>query len=62
MRLHTKVQVVITSQHLAMALMFYVSRRWSIYLNRCVTASSLEDIGSPEETVLFYVEPLLLKL
>ena len=34
--LHTKVQGMISSPHLVTTLLFDVSRRWSLYLNRCV--------------------------
>ena len=34
--LHTEVQGVISSPHLAMTLLCCVSRPWSLYLNRCV--------------------------
>ena len=34
--LHTEVQGMISSPHLATTLLFDVSRRWSLYLNWCV--------------------------
>ena len=42
--LHTKVQGMITFLHLTTALIFDLLRRWFLYLNRCVTTSSLENV------------------
>ena len=39
-----------------------MSRRCSLYINRCVTVSSSEDIGVPGETVPFTLDPILLDL
>ena len=61
-KLHTKVQEIITSLHLAMTLLFVMSRSWSLYLNQCVTTLSLEDVGAPRETVTFSVETVILYL
>ena len=33
-----------------------------MYLNMCVSESSLEDLGVPRETVVLYLEPILLEL
>ena len=38
--LHTKVQGMIKPPHLATTLLYAVSSWWSLYLNRCVMASS----------------------
>ena len=45
--LHTEVQGVISSPHLATTLLFNLSRRWSLYLNRCVDVSALESLDTP---------------
>ena len=60
--LHTEVQGIIISLYLTTTLLFDVSRRWSPYLNRCVTASSSEDVGAPGTIVPFFLEPILLKI
>ena len=38
--LHTEVQGMISPPHLVMTLLFDFSRRWSLYLNRCVDVSA----------------------
>ena len=35
---------------------------WSLYLNKCVTTSSSEDIGATMATVPLLLDPILLKL
>ena len=60
--IHTKVQRVTTSLNLATKLVYNVSPRWLLYLNRCVTALSSEDIGAAGATVPFSLEPILLEL
>ena len=40
-KLHTELQGMISSPHLATTLIFGVSWRWSLYLNRCMAASAL---------------------
>ena len=37
-KIHTKVKGVVFPLHLAMTLLYDVSWRWILYLNRCVTA------------------------
>ena len=53
---------MITSPRLVTTLLYDVSRRWSLYLNRCMTTSSSEDVGVPGAIVPFSVEPMLLEL
>ena len=53
---------MITTPHLATTLLYDVLCWWSLYLNRCVTASSSEDVGEAGETLLFSLEPILLNL
>ena len=60
--IHTKVHGMIKPLHLATKMLFDMLRRWSLYLNRCVTMSSLEDVGAPRTTVPFYVETIFLEL
>ena len=38
--LHTEVQGIISSLHLSMTLIYDLSQRWSLYLNRCVPVLS----------------------
>ena len=45
--LQTEVQGMILSPHLATTLIFGVSQRWSLYLNRCVAASASESLDAP---------------
>ena len=51
-----------TTLHLATTFLYNVSRWWSLYLDRCVTALSSEDVGATGETIPFSLEPILLKL
>ena len=44
--LHTKVQGMISPPNLATTLLFDVSRRWSLYLNRCMDVSTSESLDS----------------
>ena len=60
--LHTEVQGMISSPHIAMTLLFDVSRLWSQYLNRCVAASALEVEEAPGTSVPFSFEPILVEL
>ena len=55
-------QGMTTTPHLATTLIYNVSRWWSMYLNRCVTASSSEDVGAAGEIATFSLETILLKL
>ena len=43
-------QGMISSPHLSTTLIFDVSRRWSLYLNRCVAASASESLYAPGVT------------
>ena len=57
--LHTEVQGTISPLHLYTAVLFDVSQRWSLYLNRRVVASapeSLDDLGCH---VPFLLKPIL---
>ena len=60
--LHTKVQGMISSPHLPTTLLFDLSRRWSLYLNRCVAASASESLDAPGCQVPFSLEPILAEL
>ena len=53
---------MISSPHLATALLFDVLRRWILYLNRCVAASTLESLDAPGCQVPFSLEPILADL
>ena len=44
--IHTEVQGMIKPHHLSTTLICDVLRYWYLYLNRCVTMLSLEDVGS----------------
>ena len=55
-------QGMITTPHLPKTFLYDVLRLWSLYLNRCVTALSSEDIGAAGATVPFSLEPILLEL
>ena len=60
--IHTKVQGIITTPHLATTFPYNVSRCWSLYLNSCVKASSSKGVGAAGATVPFSLEPILLEL
>ena len=60
--LHTEVQGMISSPHLAATLLFDVSRRWSQYLNRCVEALALEVVEAPGGGVPFSLKPILVDM
>ena len=51
--LHTEVQGMITTPHLPKTFLYDVLRLWSLYLNRCVTALSSEDVGAAGSTATF---------
>ena len=53
---------MISSPHLAKTLMFYVSRRWSQYLNRCAAASAAEVEEAPGASVPFSPEPIMVEM
>ena len=55
-------QGLISSPHLARTLLFDVSRRWSHYLNSCVSSLALEVEESPGASVPFSLEPILVEL
>ena len=58
--IHTEVQGIITSPHLATTLIFDVSRQWSLYLSRCVVVSLLGYLGAPGAIVPFTLDIILL--
>ena len=60
--LHTKVQGVISSPHLATIFFCNVSRQWSQYLNRCVSASASEVVEAPGGSVSFSLKPSMVEL
>ena len=60
--LHTEVQRMISSPHLATTLLFNVMWRWSLYLNRSVAASALESLDALGCQVLFLIKPILAEL
>ena len=60
--LHTEVQGMISSPHLATTLLYDVSWRWSKYLNRCVAASASEVEEAPGDSVPFSLKPILVEL
>ena len=60
--LHIEMQGMISSPHLAPTLLFDVSRRWSHYLNRCVTALASEVEEAPGASVPFSLKPILVEL
>ena len=57
--LHTEVQGMISPLHLSTAVLFDVSRQWSLYLNRCVAASALDSLDDLGCHVPFLIKPIL---
>ena len=49
----------ISSPHLSTALLYNLSWRWSLYLNRCVAEFGLEDLVG---NISFTLDPILLKM
>ena len=45
-----------------MILLYDVSRRWSLYLKRCVAVSALDALESLGDNIPFTLEPILLEL
>ena len=60
--LHTEVQGVISSPHLATKFLFGVLQWWSLYLNRCVDALSSESLDAPGPNVPFSIETIMVEL
>ena len=60
--LHTEVQGMSSSPHLATTLLFNVLRRWSLYLNRCVSVSSSESLDAPGYYIPSFLDPILTEL
>ena len=60
--LHTKVQVTITTPHISTAMIFGMSRCWSLYHNMCVVDPSSENMVTPGEMLPFYLETIILKM
>ena len=58
--LHTKLQGIISSPHLATKIIYDVSWWWSLYLNRRVAVSELEALEAPGANTPFILEPILL--
>ena len=56
--LHTKVQGMISSPHIATTLIYNVLRSWRLHLNICVAALASETLEAPEANVLFSLEPI----
>ena len=53
---------MISSCHLAITLLFDVSRQWSLYLNRCVAALVPESLDALGSNVPFSLKPIMVKL
>ena len=60
--LHNKVQGVISSPHLATTLIFDVSGRWILYLNRYVAALVSDYLNAPGSHAPFLLKPILSEL
>ena len=60
--LHTEVQGMISSPHLSTKILYYMSRRWIQYLNRCVAASASKVVEVPGASVPLFLEPILIGL
>ena len=60
--IHTKVQGMISSPHLATKLLFNLSRWWSLYMNRCVDELASEPLDTSGSHVPFLQEKILAKL
>ena len=60
--IHTKVQGMISPPHLATTLLFDLSRRWSLYLNRYVAESASEPLDTSGSHVPFLIETILAEL
>ena len=60
--IHTKVQGMISSPHLATTLLFDLLRRWTLYLNRCVAESASEPFDTSGSPVPFLLETILADL
>ena len=60
--IHTKVQGMISSPHLATTLLFDLLRRWTLYLNRCVAESASEPFDTSGSHVPFLLETIMADL
>ena len=57
--IHTKVQGVISSPHIATTLLFDLSRQWSLYLNKCMSESASEPLDTSGSHVTFSLDKIL---
>ena len=60
--LHTEVQGMISTPHIATILLYHFSRRRSQYLNMCVATSPSKVVEAPGASVPFSLEPILVYL
>ena len=60
--IHPEVQGMISSPHLSTTFLYDMSRQWSHYLNKCMSASDSEVVEAPGGGVLFYLKPILVDL
>ena len=55
-------QGMISSLHLGTTLIFAVSQRWSLYLNRCMDVLAPDSLYALERHVPFSLKPILAEL
>ena len=60
--LHNEVQGIIKPPKLSTTLLYYVSRWWSLYLNRCVSTSLSEVHEAPRAMEPLTLDPILLDM
>ena len=60
--LHAEVQEMISPPHLSTTILYYASRRWIQYLNRCVMVLVSEGFEAPGTSVPFSLEPIQVDL
>ena len=60
--IHTKVQEIISSPHLAMKIIYNVSRCWILYLNMCVDTLAFEALEALGSNVPILLNTILVKL
>ena len=53
---------MISYSHIHTTLLYDVSRRWSLYLNRCVAELASDEFEAPGANIPFFLKPILVEI